>query len=115
MKKIETMFGKDGSKLPQMPPKKFAEAFNKLNEAMKTQLARAAGQGLLKEYSPWLSSFQPTNYGDRIEIPGKHGCRKYGNFLCFFFFFFSFFPSNIINTRNKLSNILYYYLLTLIM
>ena len=71
MKKIETMFGKDGSKLPQMPPKKFTEAFSKLNDAMRTQLARAAGPGLLKDYSPWLTNFQPNNYSDRIEIPGQ--------------------------------------------
>ena len=87
MKKIEMMFGKDGSKLPQMPPKKFAEAFNKLNEAMRTQLARAAGQGLLKEYSPWLSSFQPTNYGDRIEIPGQHGVPEIWILKYIFFIF----------------------------
>ena len=71
MKKIETMFGKDGSKLPQMLPKKFDEVLKKLNGAMNTQLARATGPGLLKDYSPWLTNFQPNNYSDRIEIPGQ--------------------------------------------
>jgi hypothetical protein len=32
----------------------------------------SAPPSTLKEYSPWMSSFQASNYDDQLEIPGKY-------------------------------------------
>ena len=70
LKKIEQRFGKEGQKLRQMKPKEFTDACGWLYQDMKTRLDKTSGAALLKDYSPWLNSFQASNYADTIEIPG---------------------------------------------
>ena len=41
-----------------------------LYDNMKQSLRKQEGQNLLKEYSPWLDSFQASDYTQTIEVPG---------------------------------------------
>ena len=70
MRKIEEKFGNDGSKLAAMPLQDFNRFFGKLNEDMKPGLSKATGASLLKDYSPWLNTFQEDHHSESIEIPG---------------------------------------------
>ena len=54
-----------------MTTKDFAAATKELNESMRQNLNKASGAGLLKEYSPWLQSFQANSYAETIEVPGQ--------------------------------------------
>lgn len=42
--------------------------YSKMNEEVRK---RKSGAALLKQYSPWLSDFQASNYQQVLEIPGK--------------------------------------------
>lgn len=73
VKKIEDIFGgRDGSKLQQMKSKDFAVATNKLYENMREKLNKSSGPGLLKDYSPWMHTFQANTYTETIEVPGQY-------------------------------------------
>ena len=70
VKKLEDMFGRDGSKLAKMKLSELNSHFNPLFESMRVGLNKTTGKGLLKEYSPWLHNFQANMYLESIEIPG---------------------------------------------
>jgi len=70
-KLIEDKFGKRGSKLPSMSLKDFKYAMDELVSKMRPGLSKTTGQKLLKDYSPWLSSFQAYQHTQAIEIPGE--------------------------------------------
>lgn len=70
VKKLEDMFGRDGSKLAKMKLAELNSHFNPLFELMRVGLNKTTGKGLLKEYSPWLHNFQANMYLESIEIPG---------------------------------------------
>ena len=42
--------------------------YTKMNDEVRK---RKSGPALLKQYSPWLSEFQSSNYQQVLEIPGK--------------------------------------------
>ena len=68
---MEQKFGKDGSKILNMKLSQFASNVNELFDPMRLDLKKQEGSGsLLKEYSPWLETFQPSNYSETLEIPG---------------------------------------------
>ena len=73
-KKIEDKFGKDGPKLASMKWTDYAGFVGKLNNEMTGNLQKVVGRGLLKEYSPWLVTFQPSLYPQYIEVPGECVC-----------------------------------------
>ena len=76
-KKIEEVFGSDGSRLVQMKPSQFNSHYSKLFEPMKERLGRTTGPALLKDYSPWLHDFQAGDRTSRLEVPGQyHGRAK---------------------------------------
>ncbi len=70
VKKFDEKFGKDGSKLVKMPLKDFNSTFNQLYDGMRVGLNKSTGAGLLKDYSPWLNTFQANNFSDSMEVPG---------------------------------------------
>ena len=70
MKKVEEKFGKDGAKLHKMALKDFTSLYTSLFEQMRPGLNRTTGAALMKDYSPWLQSFQANQYSEVIEIPG---------------------------------------------
>ncbi|XP_065180580.1 DNA-dependent protein kinase catalytic subunit-like [Sycon ciliatum] len=75
---LETKFGKDGDKLVRMTMKEFVQVcsgiYGKMNEEVRK---RKSGPALLKQYSPWLSDFQASNFQQVLEIPGQyHGRSK---------------------------------------
>ena len=74
MKKLEDMFGRDGSKLAKMKLAELNSHFNPLFDLMRVGLNKSTGRGLLKEYSPWLHNFQANMYPESIEIPGLQIC-----------------------------------------
>ena len=67
---IEKKFGKDGSKLISMSIINFNKIVQRLNEDMRVTMQKGSGSGLLKDYSPWLASFQANQYPQQIEVPG---------------------------------------------
>lgn len=71
IRKLDEVFGKDGSKLCQMKVNDFASRYVDLFEKMRPTLNKTTGAGLLKDYSPWLTSFQANQYSEYIEIPGE--------------------------------------------
>ena len=74
VKKLEDIFGRDGSKLAKMKLAELNSHFNPLFESMRVGLNKTTGKGLLKEYSPWLHNFQANVYPESIEIPGLQIC-----------------------------------------
>lgn len=69
---MEDKFGKDGSKLLRMKGADFNKVSGEIYGAMQASLAKAMGDSLLKNYSPWLHNFDPTSVGHAIEVPGEH-------------------------------------------
>lgn len=67
---IENKFGKDGSKLISMSISYFNKIVQNLNVDMREKMQKGSGSGLLKDYSPWLASFQANQYPQQIEVPG---------------------------------------------
>ena len=67
---MEQKFGKDGSKILNMNLSQFVSNVKELYEPMQTDLKKQGPGHLLKEYSPWLETFQPNNYPETLEIPG---------------------------------------------
>jgi hypothetical protein len=57
---VTAHFGKDGSKLAKMEPKKFAEVVNSLVAKQKPPSGFATMK--LKDFSGWLSEFDQSNY-----------------------------------------------------
>ncbi|KAG0339299.1 hypothetical protein BG004_006877 [Podila humilis] len=74
--KLETLCGKDGSRLADISNKDFNTQILKFcrNEILgKDVLPRKSGDAdLLKSYSPWLQSFQSSDHSESIEIPGQY-------------------------------------------
>lgn len=66
--KLDERFGKDGNKLFKMEFKVFSSIRSDLLNEMKSTVKR---DGLLKEYSPWLTAFHTNQYSQHIEIPGN--------------------------------------------
>ncbi|XP_065679642.1 DNA-dependent protein kinase catalytic subunit isoform X1 [Hydra vulgaris] len=66
---VESLFGKDGEKVLKMSLNEFQEATQQINEKLKEYKSINAS---LSDYSPWLSSFQPDSFLDRLEIPGQY-------------------------------------------
>ena len=58
-----------------MQSKDFTKVYNALFDLMRPELNKAAGSGLLKDYSPWLHDFQRNQYSETIEIPGTVGVK----------------------------------------
>lgn len=56
---------------------------------------RTPPPGNLKEYSPWLSRFQATDFAHALEIPGKGFRTKHATFWQFCLFFFLLHLDNI--------------------
>ena len=71
VKQVEEKFGKDGSKLLKMKGADFSKLSGEIYGAMQTSLAKATGDSLLKNYSPWLHNFDSTSIGQSIEVPGE--------------------------------------------
>eukprot|EP00731_Ephydatia_muelleri_P036867 Em0341g4a len=67
VKQVEDKFGKDGSKLLRMKGADFNKVSGEIYGAMQASLAKAMGDSLLKNYSPWLHNFDPTSVGHAIE------------------------------------------------
>ncbi|XP_071796803.1 DNA-dependent protein kinase catalytic subunit-like [Asterias amurensis] len=72
-KKFDAAFGKDGSKIVDMPWKTFYGHFSKLYKDMTAK--RRDHPGNLKEYSSWFGDFQQLGYDRELEIPGQYGGR----------------------------------------
>ena len=70
---LKKIFGTDGAKLADMTVGEFTSAYGDLWIKMQSSTSRAA-PGNLKEYSPWLSQFQPGHEGPKLEIPGSYVC-----------------------------------------
>lgn len=71
VRKIEDKFGKGGTKLITMTPTQFTTALNNVYIDMKEGLHKFSPTALLKDYSPWLDTFQQDDYSYMIEVPGK--------------------------------------------
>ncbi|XP_065059919.1 DNA-dependent protein kinase catalytic subunit-like isoform X2 [Rhopilema esculentum] len=67
-KKIQTLFGDNGSKIVNMPSKDFLDICIKLLEEMK----KTRRSYNLKGYSPWFSTFHENQSEDSLEIPGQY-------------------------------------------
>lgn len=67
---MEQKFGRDGSKILNMKLAQFTSNVMELYDPMRSDLRKQEGSALLKEYSPWLETFQPSNYREVLEIPG---------------------------------------------
>jgi hypothetical protein len=67
MKFIVEKLGANGAKLLQMDSKKFQSFIGEFDNKTRTKVA---GNRLLKDYSPWLGSFQANQFTEVIEIPG---------------------------------------------
>ncbi|KAG0234361.1 hypothetical protein BGX31_004586 [Mortierella sp. GBA43] len=73
--KIESLCGKTGQRLVSMSNRDFNTNILKFcrGEIIGKDLPRKQGDGdLLKSYSPWLHSFQSSDYDEAIEMPGQY-------------------------------------------
>uniref|UniRef100_A0A8C4NGJ0 non-specific serine/threonine protein kinase n=1 Tax=Eptatretus burgeri TaxID=7764 RepID=A0A8C4NGJ0_EPTBU len=68
---LKKIFGTDGTKLADMTVEEFTRSYRDLWIKMQSSTSRAE-PGNLKEYSPWLSQFQPGHEGPQLEIPGQY-------------------------------------------
>ena len=68
---MKEKFGEDGANLKKMDTKQFNIINEKFGGRMKEALNKTTGPRLMKDYSPWLNSFQANQHSDVIEIPGK--------------------------------------------
>ncbi|XP_070581112.1 DNA-dependent protein kinase catalytic subunit-like [Ptychodera flava] len=73
-KSFEEVFGEGGNRIASMDLKTFRDQYNKLFAKVDAKKKEAPGN--LKEYSPWLSEFQPINYDRELEIPGQYRGRS---------------------------------------
>ena len=64
-------FGKDGTNLNKMDAKQFKAINDEFGDRVKKSLNKTTGHRLMKDYSPWLSSFQANQHSEVIEIPGQ--------------------------------------------
>ncbi|XP_077979786.1 DNA-dependent protein kinase catalytic subunit-like [Glandiceps talaboti] len=69
-KTMNSRFGLNGSKISNMQFKEFKKHFDDVSRTVEGKKKDAPGN--LKEYSPWLSEFQPINYDRELEIPGQY-------------------------------------------
>ncbi|KAF9390467.1 hypothetical protein CPB97_009177 [Podila verticillata] len=74
--KLESLCGKDGSRLADISNKDFNAQILKFcrNEILGKDVSpRKSGEAdLLKSYSPWLHTFQSSDFKETIEIPGQY-------------------------------------------
>ncbi|KAG0357941.1 hypothetical protein BG005_002930 [Podila minutissima] len=74
--KLESLCGKDGSRLADISNKDFNSQILKFcrNEILgKDASPRKSGEAdLLKSYSPWLHAFQSSDFKETMEIPGQY-------------------------------------------
>ena len=49
---------------------------------MRQSLRKQEGHNLLKEYSPWLESFQSSDYSHSIEVPGNNCINTCAHKVC---------------------------------
>uniref|UniRef100_UPI00358ED0A1 DNA-dependent protein kinase catalytic subunit isoform X2 n=1 Tax=Myxine glutinosa TaxID=7769 RepID=UPI00358ED0A1 len=68
---LQKIFGTDGIKLAEMTVEEFTRCSSDLWKKMQSSTSRTE-PGNLKEYSPWLSQFQPGHEGPQLEIPGQY-------------------------------------------
>eukprot|EP00058_Branchiostoma_floridae_P019566 XP_002605056.1 hypothetical protein BRAFLDRAFT_85202 [Branchiostoma floridae] len=79
-KECDKMFGKDGGRILDMKEKEFVKMKSGLQSMMgdfyRKAFPREKGNcyapGLLKDYCPWLSDFNPLDYDRELEIPGQY-------------------------------------------
>ncbi|XP_078611931.1 DNA-dependent protein kinase catalytic subunit-like isoform X2 [Branchiostoma floridae x Branchiostoma japonicum] len=79
-KECDKMFGKDGGRILDMKEKEFVKLKSGLQSMMgdfyRKAFPREKGNcyapGLLKDYCPWLSDFNPLDYDRELEIPGQY-------------------------------------------
>lgn len=55
-----------------MEYKSYKSVTDDLMTKIRAALGRTTGARLLKDYSPWLSSFQAHLYSESIEVPGQY-------------------------------------------
>jgi len=70
-KEFDTSFGKGGRKLIGMNEKDFLLAHGKMVK-ISSKITNKLYNGNLKDFSPWLSAFQSSNYQVTLEIPGQY-------------------------------------------
>ena len=64
-------FGKNGGNLSKMDLKQYKSIVDDFGERTRKSLNKTTGPRLMKDYSPWLSSFQASQHSEVIEIPGQ--------------------------------------------
>nr|XP_006812077.1 PREDICTED: DNA-dependent protein kinase catalytic subunit-like [Saccoglossus kowalevskii] len=75
VKPFQKRFGERGCKILSMQhQKEFMNFRNEVDQLMRKKKMSAPGN--LREYSPWLSDFQPINYEKELEIPGQYKGRS---------------------------------------
>ncbi|CAO3576402.1 unnamed protein product [Absidia cylindrospora] len=72
---LREILGKNGSKIRTMSDRQRAKLMKYYQTNIQNQKLPGAPE-LLKSYSPWLSSFQSTNFKEQIEIPGQYNGRS---------------------------------------
>nr|XP_061809878.1 DNA-dependent protein kinase catalytic subunit-like [Nerophis lumbriciformis] len=73
-KKVEDLLGSKGSELFK---KRRDQSFIKKVEDLAASMKKVSKEpGNLKEYSPWLSAFQPDPFRNELEIPGQYDGRS---------------------------------------
>lgn len=50
----------------------YKSAVNEVFGIMRGNLKKQEGSALLKEYSPWLETFQQEDYSQSLEVPGNY-------------------------------------------
>lgn len=64
-------FGENGSKIPKLTAKNFAELDKFIRENLATK-SKSEEEKQLKSYSPWLNSFKSIEHEEELEIPGQY-------------------------------------------
>ncbi|CAH1273078.1 PRKDC [Branchiostoma lanceolatum] len=79
-KECDKMFGKDGGRILDMKEKEFLKLKSGMQgmmgdfyrKAFPREKGNCYAPGLLKDYCPWLSDFNPLDYDRELEIPGQY-------------------------------------------
>ncbi|XP_027045855.1 DNA-dependent protein kinase catalytic subunit-like [Pocillopora damicornis] len=69
---VQGIFGKEGEKLVGVKTTDFSKWCKDILQKMDKHRHRTPPPGNLKEYSPWLSRFQATDFAHAMEIPGQY-------------------------------------------
>ncbi|KAI8329229.1 hypothetical protein BC941DRAFT_384857 [Chlamydoabsidia padenii] len=72
---LREILGKNGSKIKTMSDKQHAKLLKYYQNSIQNQKLPGTPD-LLKSYSPWLSTFQSTNFKEQIELPGQYHGRS---------------------------------------